>query len=58
MEAICNNLEKGKELNVAHFKKILDFIKGFADKCHHGKEEDILFPDLIDHGLQKNKQKF
>ncbi len=53
MEAICNDLEKGKELNIDHFEKILDFIKGFADKCHHGKEEDILFPDLIEHGLQK-----
>jgi hemerythrin-like domain-containing protein len=53
MEVICNDLEKGKDLNMDHFEKILDFIKGFADKCHHGKEEDILFPDLINHGLPK-----
>jgi len=53
MEAISNNLDQGKELNINHFGKILDFIKGFADKCHHGKEEDILFPDLIHHGLSK-----
>ena len=24
----------------------LDFIRTYADKCHHGKEEDILFRDL------------
>jgi len=53
LETICNDLEKGKELNINHFEKILDFIKGFTDKCHHGKEEDILFPDLVDHGLPK-----
>jgi hemerythrin-like domain-containing protein len=53
MESICNDIEKGKELNIIHFEKILDFIKGFADKCHHGKEEDILFPALIDHGMSK-----
>jgi hemerythrin-like domain-containing protein len=53
MEVICNNLERGEELNINHYAKILEFLKGFVDKCHHGKEEDILFPDLIDHGLPK-----
>ena len=24
----------------------VDFIKTYADRCHHGKEEDILFRDL------------
>ena len=24
----------------------LDFIRAYADRCHHGKEEDILFRDL------------
>lgn len=24
----------------------VDFIRTYADKCHHGKEEDILFRDL------------
>ena len=24
----------------------LDFIRTYADRCHHGKEEDILFRDL------------
>jgi hemerythrin-like domain-containing protein len=53
METISNDLEKGKELNINHYEKIVEFIKGFADKCHHGKEEDILFPVLIDHGMSK-----
>lgn len=53
METISNDLEKGKELNINHYEKILEFIKGFADKCHHGKEEDILFPSLIEHGMSK-----
>lgn len=25
---------------------IVDFIRTYADRCHHGKEEDILFRDL------------
>jgi len=23
-----------------HLAKLLDFFKGFVDRCHHGKEED------------------
>ena len=53
METIANDLEKGKELNINHYEKILEFIKGFADKCHHGKEEDILFPAMENHGMSK-----
>jgi hemerythrin-like domain-containing protein len=52
MEKISNDLTNGKELNSDHYGKIIDFIKGFADKCHHGKEEDILFPGLVNHGVQ------
>jgi hemerythrin-like domain-containing protein len=29
----------------------IDFIKNYADRCHHGKEEDILFRDLAKKGL-------
>jgi hemerythrin-like domain-containing protein len=53
METISNDLENGKKLNIDHYEKILEFIKGFADKCHHGKEEDILFPAMADHGIPK-----
>jgi len=51
MEKISNDLKNGKELNSDHYGKIIDFIKGFADKCHHGKEEDILFPAMVNHGV-------
>jgi hemerythrin-like domain-containing protein len=53
IDSISNSMENGKELNTDHFEKILDFLKVFVDKCHHGKEEDILFPDLEVHGLPK-----
>lgn len=32
---------------------ILDFLRTFADKCHHGKEENALFPALIEAGMSK-----
>jgi hemerythrin-like domain-containing protein len=30
---------------------LVDFLKEFADKCHHGKEEGILFPELEKSGI-------
>jgi hemerythrin-like domain-containing protein len=33
-------------LPVADAKDALDVLRTFADKCHHGKEEEILFPAL------------
>jgi len=30
------------------------FLRGFADSCHHGKEEDILFQRLIERGLPRD----
>jgi len=32
-------------------RKFLGFLKEFADKCHHGKEEGILFPALTKAGI-------
>lgn len=33
------------------WKKALDFIRHFADQCHHLKEEKILFPAMEEHGI-------
>lgn len=54
-------LEEGK-LDLGYFRQAIDFIRNYADKIHHGKEEDILFAriqehlgdigrNLIDHGM-------
>jgi hemerythrin-like domain-containing protein len=44
----------GEKFAPATQKDILDFIgflKEFADKCHHGKEEGLLFPAMIGAGV-------
>ncbi|MFQ5891618.1 MAG: hemerythrin domain-containing protein [Candidatus Methanofastidiosia archaeon] len=53
LEMICKKLESGEEINPEHLSKILEFIKIFADKCHHGKEEDLLFPAMEKVGIPK-----
>jgi hemerythrin-like domain-containing protein len=41
------------EKSLESWKKALDFIRNFADKCHHLKEEKILFPAMEEHGVPR-----
>ena len=39
----CYKLLKGEKVEYEDFYKIIDFVRNYADKHHHGKEEAILF---------------
>jgi hemerythrin-like domain-containing protein len=54
LEKIVHGLANGKPINSEHVDEIIDFIKGFADFNHHGKEEAMLFPSLVEKGFQKD----
>ena len=43
----CEQIEEGKELDKSYFEKAIDFIKNYADRFHHAKEEDILFQVML-----------
>ncbi len=47
MSSVAQRLQNGENVDKKHLQKIVEFLQNFADKCHHGKEEDILFPRLI-----------
>jgi hemerythrin-like domain-containing protein len=47
MHRIAEKLRNREEVKKDDIAKIIEFLKEFADKCHHGKEEDILFPELL-----------
>jgi hemerythrin-like domain-containing protein len=51
LEAGANRLEQNQEVRAGLFIEATYFIKGFADGCHHKKEEGVLFPSMIAHGL-------
>jgi hemerythrin-like domain-containing protein len=40
-------------LDLPTFEKFIEFFRGFADQCHHCKEEDRLFPVLVSAGIPK-----
>lgn len=42
-----------KKVLVSDVKRLLEFFSQFADKCHHAKEEDLLFPLAEKKGIQK-----
>ncbi len=47
-------LSTGTKEDVEIFKfgdELIFFLKTFADKCHHGKEEDYLFKELVARGI-------
>jgi len=51
----CEKLEMGEKVSPEVFEKAIDFIRTFADGCHHSKEEDTLFPMVEKHGLPRDR---
>lgn len=42
----CARLNLSKKIDKEFFEKTIDFIRNYADKFHHAKEEDILFVEF------------
>ena len=48
-------LEQGKFRNWQFYLDAVDFIRNYADRFHHAKEEDVLFVELIKNGMPKKQ---
>lgn len=46
MDKELQNILRSNKANIDFINVAIDFIKIYADRCHHGKEENILFRDL------------
>lgn len=53
LEMLRIQIENKKTIDVEKFEKLLEFFKIFVDKCHHGKEENFLFPELEKAGIPR-----
>jgi len=51
LEAAAIMLENGQYVRPGFFTDAADFIKGFADGCHHVKEEQVLFRTMEQYGV-------
>ena len=51
VEKATERAESGGELDVDLFRGAADFFRNFADMCHHGKEERLLFQKMVARGV-------
>ena len=48
---MVRRLETGEPVDPDHLENAVDFIRNYADKYHHAKEEDFLFPAMEEAGV-------
>lgn len=51
LDAMISDDKKEDTEMLQYYSELVYFLKTFADKCHHGKEENHLFVDLEKHGV-------
>ena len=47
----AQRIQDSGQVNVEKTEQVVDFIRNFADRCHHAKEEDLLFVRLQERGM-------
>ncbi len=52
-EEIARRLDRADRVAPDILNGLIEFFQLFADRCHHGKEEDVLFPLLEAKGLPR-----
>jgi hemerythrin-like domain-containing protein len=53
LQVLTKKLTHNERINPRHLDGILEFLSIFVDKCHHGKEEEFLFPALEASGVPR-----
>jgi hemerythrin-like domain-containing protein len=51
LAAVAGELKAGRPVDPPLLRQAVDFMRQFADACHHAKEEEILFPAMERRGL-------
>jgi hemerythrin-like domain-containing protein len=54
LEAAARRLESGRGVRPGLLREAVDFVRNFADRCHHGKEEENLFPRMEAAGVPRS----
>ena len=57
MNTNVENIKKENKVDPQFIDTAVDFIRTYADRCHHGKEEDILFRDLAKKNISAEHKK-
>jgi hemerythrin-like domain-containing protein len=54
LSKIAQRLEKGERADPDTLRGVVRFLREFADRCHHAKEEDLLFPAMERKGVPES----
>ncbi len=52
-DEVNRRIERSAPVRAEVFARLVEFFRLFADKCHHGKEEDLLFPAMEAKGFPR-----
>lgn len=52
--AFANDVRRRGATEKEELARFVTFVRGFADACHHGKEEDVLFAAMVEHGFPRD----
>lgn len=55
LERVIARIDDGRPFPTADATELLEFFVEFADKCHHAKEEDTLFPAMEANGFPRDQ---
>jgi hemerythrin-like domain-containing protein len=53
-ETTAARLARGEKVPASTLAGLLEFFQLFADRCHHGKEEEVFFPRLVEKGMPRD----
>lgn len=48
---VMEQISKEPDPDIMHLETIVDLIRNFADGLHHAKEENLLFPKMVEKGF-------
>lgn len=51
LETVAQRVQNGEPMPIELIRDLLQFIRQFADQCHHCKEEQMLFPAMERRGF-------
>lgn len=54
LQSVTNMIASGESVPKKELEGIMEFLTVFVDTCHHGKEEDFLFPALEAAGVARD----
>lgn len=55
LETMIDQLSANQPVPQKDLQGMVQFLKLFADKCHHGKEEGLMFPAMEQAGIPKDQ---